>query len=54
MSVAEDLTSNKQKRTKPIYQKRQRHGHYKTLKPTFLNRSQHCLNSARRVKINIT
>ena len=38
-SVAEDLTSNKQKRTKRIYQKRQRHGHYKTLNPIFLNRS---------------
>ena len=38
-SVAEDLISNKQKRTKRIYQKRQRHGHYKTLKPIFLNRS---------------
>ena len=34
-SVAEDL-SNKQKRTKRIYQKRRRHGHYKTLKPIFL------------------
>ena len=32
-SVAEDLISNKQKRTKRIYQKRRRHGHYKTLKP---------------------
>ena len=35
-SVAEDLTSNKQKRTKRIYQKRRRHGHYKTLQPIFL------------------
>ena len=35
-SVAEDLISNKQKR---IYQKRRRHGHYKTLKLIFLNRS---------------
>ena len=39
MSVAEDLTSNKQKRTKRIYQKRRRHGHFKTLTPIFLNRS---------------
>ena len=38
-SVPEDLISNKQKRTIRIYQKRQRHGHYKTLKPIFLNRS---------------
>ena len=38
-SVQEDLISNKQKRTKRIYQKRRRHGHYKTLKPIFLNRS---------------
>ena len=38
-SVAEDLISNKQKRTKRIYQKRRRYGHYKTLKPIFLNRS---------------
>ena len=37
-SAAEDLISNKQKRTKLIYQKRRRHGHYKTLKPLFLNR----------------
>ena len=37
--VAEDLTSDKQKRTNRIYQKRQKHGHYKTLKPIFLNRS---------------
>ena len=28
MSVAEDLTSNKQKRTERIYQERRRHGHY--------------------------
>ena len=39
MSVAEDLTSNKQKRTKRIYQKRRRHEHYKILKPIFLNMS---------------
>ena len=39
MSVAEDLTSNKQKRTERIYQKRRRHRHYKTLKPIFLNRA---------------
>ena len=38
-SVAEDLISNKQKRTERIYQKRRRHGHYKTLKPIFLNTS---------------
>ena len=38
-SVAEDLTSNKQKRTKRIYQERRRYGHYKTLKPIFLNKS---------------
>ena len=38
-SVPEDLVSNKQKRTERIYQKRRRHGHYKTLKPIFLNRS---------------
>ena len=38
-SVPEDLISNKQKRTKRIYQKRRRQGHYKTLKPIFLNRS---------------
>ena len=30
-SVAEDLISNKQKGTEPIYQKRRRHGHCKTL-----------------------
>ena len=35
-SVAEDLISNKQKRTKRIYQ---RHGHYKALEAIFLNRS---------------
>ena len=34
-SVAEDLISYKQKRTKRIYQKRGRHGHHKTLKPIF-------------------
>ena len=38
-SLAEDFISKKQKRTKQIYQKRRRHGHYKTLKPVFLNRS---------------
>ena len=38
-SVAKDLISKKQKRTKRIYQKRGRHGHYKTLKPIFINRS---------------
>ena len=38
-SVAENLISNKQKRTKRICQEWQRHGHYKTLKPIFLNRS---------------
>ena len=38
-SVPEDLMSNKQKRTKRIYQKQRRHRHYKTLKPIFLNRS---------------
>ena len=54
LSVAEDLISNKQKRTKRIYQKRRGHGHYKTLKPIFLNRSQFCLISTRRVKINVT
>ena len=37
-SVAEDLISNKQKRTEPIYQKQRRHGHYKNLKSIFLNR----------------
>ena len=30
---SEDLISNKQKRTEKIYQKRRKHGHYKTLKP---------------------
>ena len=34
-SVAEDLISDFQKRTKRIYQKRRRNGHYKTLKPIF-------------------
>ena len=38
-SVAEDLISNKQKRTKRIYQKRRRDGHDKTLKPIFHNGS---------------
>ena len=38
-SVAEDLKSFKRKRTQRIYQKRRKHGHYKTLKPIFLNRS---------------
>ena len=37
-SVGENLISNKQKRAKRIYQKRRRHGHYKTLKPIFLIR----------------
>ena len=53
-SVAEDLISNKQKRTKQIYQKRRRHGYHKTLKSIFLNRSYHCLISTRHMKINIT
>ena len=35
-SIAKYLISNKQKRTKRIYQKRRRHGHYKTLKSIFL------------------
>ena len=39
MSVAEDLTSDNQKRTERIYQKQRRHGHYKTLRPIFPNRS---------------
>ena len=38
-SVAEDLISNRRKRTKRIYQKRRRHGQYKTLKSIFLYRS---------------
>ena len=38
-SVAEDLISNEQIRTKRICQKRRRQGHYKTLKPIFLNKS---------------
>ena len=38
-SVAEDLINNKEKTTKRIYRKRQRDGHYETLKPIFLNRS---------------
>ena len=38
-SVAEDLISNEQKRTERIYQEWQRYGHYKALKPIFLNRS---------------
>ena len=38
-SVAEDLISNNQERNKRIYPKRRRYGHYKTLKPIFLNRS---------------
>ena len=38
-SVAEDLISNKQKRTKRIYKKQRRNGHYITLKSIFLNRS---------------
>ena len=36
--VKEDLISNKQKRTKRICQKWRRYGHYKILKPIFLNR----------------
>ena len=39
MPAAEDLTSNKQKRTKWICQKLRWHWYYKTLKPIFLNRS---------------
>ena len=46
-SVTEDLIRKKQTRTKRIYQKRQRHGHYKNLKPRFLNRSLLCLISTR-------
>ena len=38
-SVPEDLIGNKQKRNKLIYQKRRRHGHYKTLKLIFIDRS---------------
>ena len=38
-SVAEDVICNKQKRTKRIYQKRRRHGHYKTPRPIFLKSS---------------
>ena len=39
-SVAEDLISdNQKKKSKRIYQKRRRQGHYKSLKPIFLNRS---------------
>ena len=38
-SVAEDLISNKRKRTDSIYRKQGRDRHYKTLKPIFLNRS---------------
>ena len=38
-SVAEDLISNKQKRTKQIYQKQRRYGHYKTLKQIFFSGS---------------
>ena len=38
-SVAEDLISNNQKRTKLICQERRRNGHHKTLKALFLNRS---------------
>ena len=53
-SVAEDLISNKQKRTDRIYRKQGRDGHYKTLKPLFLNRSHLCLISTRRVKIKMT
>ena len=47
-SVAEDLISNKQKRTRRIYQKRRRHGHDKTLKSIFLNRS--CENKYHEMK----
>ena len=36
-SVADDLISNKQTKSKRIYQERRRYGHYKTLKPIFLN-----------------
>ena len=39
VDLVEDLISDKQKRIKRICQKRRRHGHYKTLKPIFLNRS---------------
>ena len=38
-SVAEDLISDKQKRTNQMYQERRMYGHYKTLKPIFLKRS---------------
>ena len=38
-SLAEDLISNKQKRTKRIYQKLQSHEHYKTLKQIFFNKA---------------
>ena len=53
-SVAANLISNKQKGTEPIYQKRQRHGQYKALKPIFLNRSWLYLISTWFVKINVT
>ena len=40
ISVAEYLTSNKKKKEpNEFIKKRRRHGHYKTLKPIFLNRS---------------
>ena len=38
-TIAENLISNKQKRTERIFQKRRRQEHYKTLKPIFLSRS---------------
>ena len=38
-SVAEDLISDKHKRSDRIYRKQGRDRHYKTLKPMFLNRS---------------
>ena len=49
--VAIDLSSNEQKRTKRIYQKRRRHGHYKLSSQYFLT-GHNCLTSSRRVKIN--
>ena len=38
-SVPEDLRSNKQKELNEFIKNLRRHGHYKTLKPIFLNRS---------------
>ena len=38
-SVEDNVISNKQKGTNRIYQKRQRQGHYETLKPISLNNS---------------